>query len=69
VKKYDSPHTCNKCGKQTNEIKVTDSLNGYMHECKTTCTNCGFKDYWAHGFFESGQEMQGEARKVRGGQW
>lgn len=52
--KYDNKYNCNKCGETyVNTIKVTDYINNIMCECETTCINCGFKDYWAYGFFES----------------
>ncbi len=53
---YHKPESCNKCAGD-NSLTVTDSLDGHMHECKTRCDACGFDDYWAHGWFESGQEM------------
>ena len=51
---YDS---CNNCG-EVNDHTVTDSLDGHIMECKTKCKECGFTDYWAHGFFESSQEQE-----------
>lgn len=50
---YDKMRSCNNCSCK-NDIKVV-ALDGYVTcEAETTCTNCGFKDYWAYGFFESG---------------
>ena len=55
---YDS---CNKCG-EVNDYNVTDSLDGRMMECKTKCKACGFEDYWAHGWFESSQEIESKCK-------
>lgn len=55
--KYHCYDSCNKCG-EVNDYDVTDSLDGHMLECKAKCKECGFTDYWAHGFFESSQEME-----------
>jgi len=55
--------SCNKCGGE-NECQVTDSLDGHtITEARATCSDCGFDDYWAYGFFESGQEGYDECRK------
>lgn len=53
---FDSPDSCNKCGKQ-NILILKDSID-YLTPCEyeTECTVCGFKDYWAYGFFESRQD-------------
>lgn len=56
---YDS---CNKCC-GVNEFEVTDFVDGHIMECKTKCKDCGFEDYWAHGFFESGQEIESKCQK------
>jgi len=53
------PTSCNYCGGE-NEITVTDSLDGHMHECRTQCKDCGKRDYWEHGYFESSQEIEGK---------
>jgi len=55
--KYHNHGSCNSCGGSKNRAKVTDSLDGRMLECKTECEDCGFTDYWAHGFFESSQYL------------
>lgn len=57
--KYHCYDSCNKCG-GVNESITTDSLDYQMLECKTKCRDCGFEDYWAHGFFESSQNMVGK---------
>ena len=59
--KYHCHGSCNKCG-GNNNYDVTDSIDGRMLECKTECRECGFTDYWAHGFFESGQEMESRCK-------
>lgn len=48
--KYDNKHKCTQCGGE-NEIKTTDSLDGYIHACKTECKECGHPGYWETGFF------------------
>lgn len=53
--KFHNKGSCNKCGGQTS-IKVVDSENGVVHECETACKDCGFVDFWAHGFFQSMQD-------------
>ena len=53
---YDDPVSCNKCGER-NTISVVDTTDGVISECGTKCTVCGFEDYWAYGFFESGEGL------------
>jgi hypothetical protein len=66
---YHCNDSCNKCGNCNNTIKVTDTLDGRLMECKTTCKSCGFQDYWAHGFFESSQEIESKCKTYNfGGQ-
>jgi hypothetical protein len=55
--KYHCYDSCNKC-KGVNDYHVTDSLDGRMMECKTKCKECGFTDSWAHGWFESSQNIE-----------
>lgn len=55
---YDS---CNACV-GVNAYEVTDSIDYRIMECETECKECGHKDYWAHGWFESGQEMESKCR-------
>ncbi|NRA76723.1 MAG: hypothetical protein HRU18_00825 [Pseudoalteromonas sp.] len=55
--KYHCHDSCNKCG-EVNEVDVTDTMDGRMMECRTTCETCGHTDYWAHGWFESSQEIE-----------
>ena len=56
--KYHRPDSCNRCSGK-NSYKITSYLDGVtMLECKTVCTVCGFTDYWAHGFFESSQDIE-----------
>jgi len=59
--KYHCHDSCNSCG-DVNECKTTDSLDGRMMECETKCKKCGFVDYWAHGFFESSQEIESKCQ-------
>lgn len=54
---FHEKFSCNKCGKETNDIiKVKNSINYDIAECETKCSNCGFKDYWAYGYFQSGAQ-------------
>ena len=59
---YHCNDSCNACG-GNNEVTVTDTLEGHLMECKTKCKDCGHDDYWAHGFFESSQEMESKCNK------
>lgn len=59
---YHHKESCNKCC-GTNNIVVTDFTDSFVSECETICSECGHKDYWAHGFFESGTEMKSNCRK------
>ncbi len=48
--------SCNKCG-DTNDYKIKDTLDGHtIMEAETVCTKCGYKDYWAYGYFASMSE-------------
>jgi len=55
---YDS---CNKCS-GVNDFNAVYSDTGHIEECETKCTICGFKDYWAYGFFESSQEIESKCK-------
>ena len=59
---YDEMTSCNSCGDGENELKVTSIDGGYISECETKCKSCGFADYWAYGFFESGSYMEGKSK-------
>ena len=60
--KYHNPESCNKCGGVAEYVgKVYDG--GLMSECSTKCTECGCKEYWAYGFFESGSEMESNCKQ------
>ena len=60
--KFDVKESCNRCGER-NEIKQVDVENGVIYECETNCKSCGFEDYWAFGFFQSGQSGFNESAK------
>lgn len=49
---YDNMHTCPICGGDNN-VDPKDFEGGQVSEAYTECTVCGFKDYWAFGYFES----------------
>lgn len=60
---YHCWDSCNKCA-GVNDYNVTSMLDNHvMLECETQCRDCGFKDYWAHGYFESGQERESRCKK------
>lgn len=55
--------SCNKC-KGTNSIEITNILDGHtLLEAETVCNDCGFEDYWAYGWFESGQDVESNCEK------
>ena len=59
---YDNPNSCNRCGGE-NIVNQTDSIEYTMCEAETECKDCGFKDYWAYGHFESGAEIVSKCKK------
>jgi len=59
--KYHCHNSCNNCGGE-NEVSPTDSLDGRLLECRTECKSCGFSDNWAHGFFESSQNIESKCK-------
>jgi hypothetical protein len=52
---------CNKCA-GPNKLVKTYTDGGFIEEAETVCESCGFKDHWAHGFFESGSVMESKAK-------
>lgn len=62
---YHRKETCNNCG-SLNETNQTDGEGGIVYECETKCTCCGFRDYWAHGFFASMQDGYDACDKYQG---
>jgi hypothetical protein len=64
---YHEPSSCNACGIGVNKLKVTQSDAGYVSEAETVCQSCGHTDYWAYGFFESGQDMVSNCKKYTNG--
>lgn len=63
---YHVMSSCNKCSGE-NEVESTAFDQGMTSEAKTECKTCGFTDYWAYGFFESGSEMESNCRKYYAG--
>lgn len=59
---YHCHDSCNACG-GVNIYQVISTDGGHLSECKTECKECGHKDYWAYGFFESSQEMEIKCNK------
>lgn len=62
--KYQNYNHCPQC-RGRNEVEIKDTVNLYVAECKTTCTQCGFSDYWAHGFFESVCEDENQTSEAK----
>lgn len=59
---YHCADSCNACT-GTNEVTVKDTIEGHVCEAETVCKDCGHQDYWAYGFFESGQHIESKCRK------
>jgi hypothetical protein len=59
--KYHCYTSCNKCSGD-NEINIRSTDNGVVSECETKCNVCGFNDYWAYGWYESGSEMDSNCK-------
>lgn len=59
---YHVVRSCNKC-KGTNSLSRESFDNGYLCEAYTKCDSCGFEDFWAYGWFESGAEMESNCEK------
>lgn len=57
---YHCPESCNKCGGLNSKDEIDWSPGGSACEIKTECQDCGFKDYWSYGFFESEIESKCE---------
>jgi len=62
MSEYHVITSCNKCAGY-NEVDVCDSVGGGVSEATTECIDCGFKDFWAYGHFESGTEMVSNCQK------
>lgn len=59
---YHDPCTCNNCG-DANDFRNPQYEESTLLETYTDCQNCGHKDYWAYGFFESGGDGYNSCRK------
>ena len=60
--KYHVKESCNYCGGLNEVTDITDSFEGYIHECETKCKDCGKHDYWATGHFMSSQMIEGKCK-------
>jgi len=58
---YQQYSSCNKCAGHNVLVKTWTS-EGYIEEAETKCEDCGFKDHWSYGFFESGSVMESKAK-------
>lgn len=59
---YHVLESCNACG-GVNSVAVKDTINHHVCEAETKCWDCGHEDYWAYGFFESGQHLESKCDK------
>ena len=41
-----------------------DTMNRVTCEAETECQDCGHKDYWVYGWFESGREIESKAKTI-----
>jgi hypothetical protein len=48
--RLDDKNFCYHCGGLNNTV-ITSIDNGHISECKTYCSECGFKALWAYGFY------------------
>lgn len=61
---YHNMDSCNSCGHpSSNSVTVKDTISGHVCESETVCQVCGHKDYWAYGWFESGQDIESKCLK------
>lgn len=71
MNEYDVMESCNKCG-GNNDVVEKDSMwhsgMDVLSEVETTCKDCGFQDYWAHGRFESHLDGFNVCEKYQGAQ-
>lgn len=62
MNEYHRVESCNKC-RGFNKLSRESYDSGHLHEASTKCVDCGFEDYWAFGYFESGAEMESKCEK------
>jgi hypothetical protein len=59
---YHNIDACKKCGGQN--ITTPKAIDGgVISEAEIKCLDCGYRDYWAEGWFESSQDVVPEATK------
>ena len=49
---YDDPNYCPKC-EGHNKKHTIERVDMQPAEIETKCLECGHKDFWAYGFYES----------------
>ncbi len=54
MNKYDDCTQCPVCG-GINYLTIKDKIDLIATEVETECTECGHCDFWATGFYESGE--------------
>ena len=55
--KYHKKESCNVC-RGVNDVEPTATDEYTICEANTVCRDCGHKDFWAYGFFESMQDIE-----------
>ena len=60
---YDDYNSCNKCGGVDNKITDEVYVESHLAECGVECSECGFVDHWAYGFYESSSYMISKCNK------
>ena len=53
--KYDVLGSCNYCGSRNVDVKIVDTIETTVSEATTVCKDCGNMDFWAYGYYESGE--------------
>lgn len=55
--------SCNNCRSRNTDVEMISIDGGSISEARLYCNSCGFEDYWAYGFYESGQDMESNCEK------
>ncbi len=48
---YDDYNRCPRCS-GSNHVKIEDSMEHHIHGASTVCKECGWKGYWAYGWYD-----------------
>lgn len=60
---YQDKNSCNNCG-GNNTLLDAIIHDNVIYEVTTNCKDCGFDDYWSHGFFHSRQYGFDNAKRI-----